>query len=69
MSWFGRLVGGNVGFDATYKRFDVMTLSGRLPMPLGNERGVLFLRVCSIIDIGGLRRIVWIVIRVNGVIE
>ena len=38
-------------------------------MTLWNERGVFFLRVCSIIDIGGLRRIVWIVIRVNGVIE
>ena len=32
-------------------------------MTLWNERGVFFLRVCSIIDIGGLRRIVWIVIR------
>ena len=69
MSWFGRLVGGNVGFDATYKRFEVMTLSGRLLMTLWNECGVFFLRVCSMIDIGGLRRIVWIVIRVNGVIK
>ena len=69
MSWFGRLVGGNVGFDATYKRFEVTTLSGRLPMALGNEHKVFFLRVYGKIDIGGLRRIVWIVIRVNGVIE
>ena len=53
MSWFGRLVGGNVGFDATYERFEVMTLSGRLPMTLWNECGVVFLRVRAIIDIGG----------------
>ena len=69
MSWFGRLVGGNVGLDATYKRFEVMNLTGRLPMTLWNEHGVFFLRVCSIIDIDGLRWIVWIVIRVNGAIE
>ena len=58
MSWFGRLAGGNVGFDATYKCLEIMTLCGRLPMTLWNERGVFFLRVCSIIDIGGFRRIV-----------
>ena len=58
VSWFGRLVGGNVGFNNAYKRFEVMTLSGRLPMTLWNEYGVFCLRVCSIIDIGGLRRVV-----------
>ena len=50
MSWFGRLVGGNVGFEATYKLFEVITLPGRLPVTLWNKRGVFFLRVCSIID-------------------
>ena len=38
-------------------------------MALWNECGAFFPRVCSIIDIGGLRKVGGIVIRVNGVIE
>ena len=32
VSWFGRLLGDNVRFDSSYKRFEVMTLPRRLPV-------------------------------------
>ena len=53
--------------DSThYKCLKVMTLHERT---LWNECGVFFPRVWKIIDNGGLRRAVGIVISVNGVIE
>ena len=61
-------MGDDVGFDAIYKRFEVMTLSGSLPVTLWNKYEVLFLSACSMIDIGGFRKVVGIVIRANGVI-
>lgn len=66
---FGRLVDDNYRVDAIYKRFEVMTLYERLPMTPRNECAVFFPRIRSIIDFGGLRSVVGIVIRVNGCIE